>query len=513
MEFALTLNDARRVLTKENLLIAAHNTPWPDLSVKVQTKLDKVARGDIFIAYKGVSFDSHTLIGEAIKRGAACIILEDEAYLAGIDIPCALCHSSRKAWSLLMAQGWGNPHEKLKFVGITGTNGKSSTCWIIKEQLGIMNIPCILIGTGGAWIGDSFEATSFTTPDPDGLFYLLAKAVDQGIKYAVMEVSSHALVLEKLGPLKFNATAFTSFSQDHLDFHSSMSEYLEAKMRLYTHHLAGKGVLSCINVGVMEQIEARGVGGLLNGNLALYGSASEFENGAAIGLTKARNRNKTTIDALGFDGTTITFDRGDSIQSGKIPFLGDFAVSNFAAALILTEFISQKRLASDVWPKIRQVPGRLEPVKVTGSKEHPNIFVDYAHSPDALFKALKTLKQLSQGLLWLVFGCGGDRDKGKRPLMAKVAEELADRIIVTSDNPRNEAPEAILNDIMEGFNDRDSVHVELDRRCAINYAIQGAGKRDTILIAGKGHEDYQIVGTQKIPFDDRLIAKEVLLMR
>lgn len=468
----------------------------------VTTDSRAVKQGTLFIAYKGITFDGHTAIDAAVKAGATGVVLTDEKFVAAAGgVPVWVVKDGRQAWTWLTAAYFNHPERVLRFVGVTGTNGKSSTTWMIRELLRENGETALLIGTMGAWLGDEFFPTQHTTPDPPALFDLLQKAASRGVRYVVMEVSSHALVQEKLGPIRFAAATFTSFSRDHLDFHRDMGDYFQAKMRLFSERLHADGLaLFCHDIRM-----AGGEVQCTASTQVWYGDRQQC----------AKN---TTAKAVSFQslrsaytGSTLQVWQEGERREGTIGFFGLHALKNFVAALATVEFLMRKKMPPEIWKRVRPVPGRLEPA-VPHAKSGPYVFVDYAHTPDALEKTLQVLRPLCPGALWVVFGCGGDRDRGKRPLMGRIAATLADHAIVTSDNPRTEDPHAILEEIVQGM-PAAPAHVEVDRRQAIVWAVQHAAVDDCIVIAGKGHEDYQIIGQTKLPFDDRIIAREALASR
>ncbi len=493
------LLDIPDLLTRSNNLLQTRGT-FTNHAVVLRTDSRQVKAGDVFIAYKGVTFDGHTAIATVVAQGARAIVLTDPKYLTQCgDAAVAVVKDSRKAWAWLAAGVAGMSHDSMRLVGITGTNGKTSTSWLFKELLRAKGVPCLLIGTMGAWVGDEFLPTQHTTPDPDALFNLFRVAKEKGVKYAVMEVSSHALVQEKLGPLRFNAVAMTSFSRDHLDFHKDMDDYFAAKWQLFSHYLEKKAFsLICADVGEKPLKQSHKV------KPRYYGEKAALKG---LGLNPDEEI-QFELSRNTYAGSEITLADHGVTRQGSAPLFGLHALKNFTAALYLAESVLGDAIPTSLWSQIRPVPGRLEPVKTTA--KGPHVFVDYAHTPDAVEKTLRVLKPLTSGKLWVVFGCGGDRDQGKRPLMAKVAEAGADKVVVTSDNPRTENPDAIIAQIMTGFAKPDAVTSISDREKAIAHAIKHAAPEDSILIAGKGHEDYQIIGKEKHSFDDRLVAARYL---
>lgn len=473
--FSLSYPQMQEVLAEAGLLEFISHLPPTRSSLRLQTDTRKVRNGDVFICYKGVRFDSHRMIPQIAARGAAMVLIEDKRFIGQCSLPYALVKNSRAAWAHLVAKGFGQPQDKMKLIGVTGTNGKTSTAWLIKEMLTKLGEKVLFLGTIGGYLGERKLPLSHTTPDPPELFAALRQAVDEDVSYVVMEVSSIAVHQEKIAPLSFVARVFTSFSRDHLDYHESMEAYLACKLRFLT----SGGGKNYVHKDLLknELIEKA----LIPSETSSYGGDYRLratDHGGLLNL-------------------------GDRV--GEMAFMGDYAADNFVVALKVVEDLLRKPLEPALWPHIRPVPGRLEPVIASG-----HILVDYAHTPDALERTLALVKtRVKDGQLWVVFGCGGDRDKGKRPLMAKAAEDQAHRVVVTSDNPRTEDPEAILKDIRTGFRAPNSVTFRVDRREAIAFALSQMGSNDWLVIAGKGHETYQIIGTERKNFDDRDIARQV----
>ncbi len=452
----------------------------------ISTNSREISCGDIFIAYRGESVDGHDFISDVCKKKPALIIIEDESAISKISHSSwLLVENSREAWSYLCAKACGFFENDMEFIGVTGTNGKTSTVWIVKEILKKLAIPHISIGTLGIWINEDFVASKHTTPDPNVLFPLLANARARGIKLCVMEVSSHAMVQKKLSPIRFKASAFTSFSRDHLDLHGSMENYLEAKLSFFKE-LQFKDSFKLFHKSLSELTRS-------------YQQETKHIRNYGIG------ENLSYEFRDGRSELTISCPEGSRVIG--LPFIGSFLIENAYAAIAMVEAVLKLKVDEHSLIDISPIPGRLEPVIC---KNHPMVVIDYAHTPDAIEKSLQTLRPFCSQKLWIVFGCGGDRDQGKRPLMAQAAEKFADKIIVTSDNPRFENPEDIIQGILKGFNNSSKVTIELDRKIAIETAIDQANKDDLILIAGKGHEDYMEVSGKKIDFDDKKIAQAKL---
>jgi UDP-N-acetylmuramoyl-L-alanyl-D-glutamate--2,6-diaminopimelate ligase len=471
-------------------------------SWNLTTNTSEVQSGDIFLAYRGVSADAHRFIPAALSAGASAVIIENTDYLPNIpeSLSVIVVKDGRKAWAVLSAESFLNPQERLKMLAVTGTNGKTSTTWFISQCLNAFAKKCLSIGTLGARIGDEYFPTIHTTPDPPQLYGLISYALDRHAQFCVMEAASQSLLHHKLDLIGFDAAIFTSFSRDHLDLHQSMEEYFSAKWVLFDRLLKSKtDSLALINSSIAPWLNRDRV---LPNNLFWYGIGALPGKGYRIEIVE-RSMNGAAIKIFSPDNLIV---------SAQIPLLGDHLVENFCAAAIVCSVILDKKLSEIFALKLASVPGRGEVFRSCSSDAAPTVIVDYAHTPDALEKALVSLRHYASGKLIVVFGCGGDRDKGKRPLMGKIAAALADRVFVTSDNPRTEDPEKIMDEILAGFPTSEHVSVEkiADRSKAIQEAIFQSTNSDLVLIAGKGHEDYQVIGNQKIPFDDRKLVQEYL---
>lgn len=499
-----TIIENKLSLRTQNISVSV---AWNNSSVesRVITNSEKVESGDIFIAYQGVNADSHQFIKRVIKRKPRIIILEDAAFIPEDDEETVylLVRSGREAWAWLCAEAWSNPQKSMKFYGVTGTNGKTSICWYVKELLSLNKIPYLSIGTLGIF-SDSFAiAHEHTTPDPPMLFGVLRQAMQRGIRHVIMECSSHSLIQKKTGPIRFEASVFSSFSRDHLDFHQTMEEYFRAKCSLFTRLLKPTG-LAVISSDLIDKFPLAELPE--QSRLMVFSVQTDSEKKIKP------DQIVLTVMESSLHSSTVRLDVNGEIFSGKVPFCGVFHFENFLTACLLFRDMTGEFPSPDLWSKVVPVPGRLEILRESGGSG-PWICVDYAHTPDALEKALTALRPLTPGLIWLVFGCGGERDRGKRPLMGHVAEAGADRILLTSDNPRKERAEDIIVDILAGFRSKQPDFVEIDRRKAIQKAILSAGAGDVVLIAGKGHESWQQMGNDQFPFDDREVAREQLRKR
>lgn len=479
-------------LKKHGLLISAQNLQEKaERAVSFSPDSRKAGPACGFIAYSGVTSDAHKYIPAAVDAGAAFIVCEHPVSSIASNIPVYVVKSGRAAWSVLAAAACGDPQDNLTMLGVTGTNGKTSTAWMTRQLLARSGVPCVMIGTLGAWVGDHFFETKHTTPDPDFFYPMLKLALNAGIRVCIMEVSSHAIAQEKLTPVFYDAAAFTSFSRDHLDFHKDEEDYFLTKARLFNEMTKPGGTKIFCSRLTRLPTSAGGE------NTVIYGLSDTKSTHGSIG-TQLR------VDVLdeSLAGSQVKI----RTSVGQLPYFGAHALENFAAALLLADRASEKVWDERNWPDLAQVPGRLE--RVEGVKAI-DVFVDYAHTPDALEKTLLFLQKYKTAKLVTVFGCGGDRDAGKRPQMGAIATRLADKVYVTSDNPRTEDPTKIIRQIMDGTGGGAAVAL-VDRRDAIRTAIQDADSGDIILIAGKGHETYQIIGDQVLPFDDRDVAREFL---
>ncbi len=449
--------------------------------------------GSAFIAIKGTQFDSHRVVSQ-IQNQVPLVIVDQPEIFAAVTSSCLLVRDSREAWAYLEALAAENPQKGLRFWAVTGTNGKTSSVWLGHALLRQLGIKVLAIGTIGIFLGDEFFPTQHTTPDPHELFQTLKKAKEAGCTEVLMEVSSHALVQKKLAPIRFEGSLFTSFSRDHLDFHPSMEDYFLQKLSLLTDYTkaAGRRVIEnkvCFDCKRFNQE--------LPPQTVIYGP-------------KGTTSHKVySITAENIKSSEFIL-QGCSQVSFWVPLFGGFIIQNLVGCLTLLEpLLPQKpEELQELLRNLKPIPGRLEGVCKEGSPYQ--VIVDYAHTPDALESCLTCLKPLVKNRLICIFGCGGDRDRGKRPLMGQVAATYADVCIVTSDNPRSENARSIIDDIIVGMKDTRELICEEDRKLAIRIGIDMLQPGDCVLIAGKGHENYQIIGTKKILFDDRELARQFI---
>ncbi len=445
-----------------------------------------VKEGALFVCIKGAAFDGHNVAAEMLEKGAAAIVVERDL---GLDKQ-VIVDNSRAVYSPICSNFFNNPADKLKLIGLTGTNGKTTTTFLIKQILENVGKKVGLIGTVQNMIGDKIYPAKFTTPDPYELQKLFAMMVDAGCEYCVMEVSSQALAQGRVNGLRFALAAFTNLTQDHLDYHKTWENYFNSKRILFEN--ADIAVTNADDEHGMKIIEDL-----------------DFDKI----VTYAVNTNDASYVAknVSFKPSGVEYELvGDSIGRCNCPIPGRFSVYNSlcAASCALSLGIDFSDVL-DAISKSNGVKGRIEVVP-NGGRDF-TIIIDYAHSPDGLENIITSLQEIAKGRVVTLFGCGGDRDKTKRPKMGKIVAELSDYCIVTSDNPRSENPADIIKDILVGMEGINTPYTVIEnRKEAIAYAIKNAQKDDIILLAGKGHETYQILPTGTIHFDEREAVAEIL---
>ena len=484
-------------------LVSSNNAP----RVCIDSRL--VGPGDIFVAIKGTTYDGHDFINHALANGAGYILSQQPCNIK--DATVFTVDNSAKAAAALAQASKGNPASQLINLAVTGTNGKTTVAYLVRSCIANAKAACGLISTV---VYDSTAESAqalLTTPDCVTIADTTAKMLKAGCKYMVIEASSHALAQDRLASLKFTAAAFTNLAGDHLDYHKTKASYLAAKTRLFKE--LSPDATAVLN---KQSPEAKQIAAKTDAKILWYAVDAPAD------LT-------AHIESTNIGGTVFTLQYHNEKQKVVTALLGRFNVSNHlaAAGLCLAAGFDLHSIAAGL-SALRTIPGRLEKLDWDGNF---SVFIDYAHTEDALKNVLSTLRPLSRpvGKLRVVFGCGGDRDRTKRPRMAAVAERLADFVIVTSDNPRTEKPEDIIDEIIAGFEKgpliqsnglrdtryeiRDTKIIEPDRKKAIESAIKTAAKDDIVLIAGKGHENYQIIGTRKFDFSDKTIAQQCLKIR
>ncbi len=473
----------------------------------------EVVPGALFVAIRGFETDGHIFIEDAIKRGAVAVVVEENLNIEGYkNVTAVQVTDSRAVMGAFADTFYDHPSMELKLIGITGTNGKTTICYIVEEIINAAGKSPGIIGTINYRHLRKIVVPPHTTPEVVDLLKLLREMVDSGVTHAAMEVSSHALDLKRVDPCMFDVAVFTNLTQDHLDYHGTMEGYFESKARLFTELInRKKETTSVISIDdpwgkkLIPRISGKVVTFGLNSDADIYPPNFEMDTSGV------RGEMKTPEGVFEFDSN----------------LLGKHNIYNIMSAVgaAMGAGLGLDAVKSGINGKIT-IPGRLEAVDCG---QGFLVLVDYAHTDDALKNVLSTLKPLAKKKLITLFGCGGDRDKRKRPKMAKAAAEQSDKVVVTSDNPRREEPDKIIEEILKGFEGMDIVDVGAkdsafdgnekafvvipDRRKAIAFAVSVAERGDIVLIAGKGHEDYQIIGTKKYPFDDRVEAKKVLIER
>ncbi len=491
---------------------AARSAPWRELEVAaVVQDSRKAASGSLFVAVRGFHSDGHQFIPEAVRRGASAVVAEEDAVVGESGgVPVIRVPDTRRALAQIAARFFGYPSRRLAVVGITGTNGKTTTSYLVRSIIEASGQTAGLIGTIDYRIGSRVYPAPNTTPESLDLQRLLAEMAEGGVRSCVMEVSSHALALGRTEGCEFRAAVFTNLTQDHLDFHGTMEDYFRSKLLLF------KG-LAPDAAAVLNADDAR---------------SAEIRAGTrarviTFGLAESADVRPRGEIGHGFDGLRFAA----ATPAGEIeivsPLVGGYNVSNIlaAAGAGVALGIAPDAIASGI-REMRAVPGRMEKVEAGQSF---GVIVDYAHTEDALTRLLEAVRGLARGRVITVFGCGGDRDRGKRPKMGAAAVRGSDVVIVTSDNPRTEEPLAIIAGIEAGMAGagrrvetaaaaaeragRTPYFVVPDRAEAVKLAVRLAEPGDVVVLAGKGHEDYQVIGERKVPFDDREQARRALAGR
>jgi UDP-N-acetylmuramoyl-L-alanyl-D-glutamate--2,6-diaminopimelate ligase len=443
-----------------------------------------VSPGTLFFCVPGYTRDGHDFAGDAVARGATALVVE-HAVPAGV--PEVQVSSVRAAMAPAAARFYGDPTARLQTVGVTGTNGKTTTAFLVRALLESAGRRSGLLGTVKSVIGGIENEVLRTTPEAIDLQRTFREMLDAGDQACVMEVSSHALTLHRADAIHFAAAIFTNLTQDHLDFHETMEEYYAAKRKLFTDLAPTHAVVNVDDP---------------------YGARLAAELGRAVTFALEHDASfRAGAVQTGLDGSRFTVSAPDGVYELSSPLTGRFNVSNVLGAFATARSLGiPADVAIEAIAGAGQVPGRFQSVS---EGQDFAVLVDYAHTPDSLENVLRAARGVTEGRLHVVFGCGGDRDRGKRPLMGEIAARLADRVIVTSDNPRSEDPAAIIGEILVGSG--PDVEHEVDRRLAIERAVSTAAAGDVVVIAGKGHEQGQeFEGGRKIPFDDVTVAREIL---
>ena len=488
-----------------SLLSSAHiECPKSLLDIEISnivTNSNFIEHGSLFVCIKGVNFDSHTLIREAILHGASAVVVDSD--VSGFyDLPIIRVENTRVAMARLYAAFYGNPQDKLKFIGITGTNGKTTTAKMLYEILKYAGISVGLIGTIGCIstsgkldIRSGNRLANMTTPDPCELYKILSVMVEDKVEYVIMEVTSHALALHKVEPIEFDFALFTNLTQDHLDFHGDMESYYLAKRSLFDR--CRRAIINCDNI---------------------YGRRLCCELDYPLTCTqegRIATFSATEIKYNGYSGLEYKLNSRILRLRVRTQIPGNFTVMNSLMAIACAAEIGvSAHTIRKAMMSISGTDGRLQRVEL-GHKANFAVFIDYAHTPDALENLICSARGfISRGSkLVVLFGCGGERDREKRRIMGHIASTLADMTIITSDNPRSENPDDIICDILKGVNKESRYVVIPDRRSAIKYAVENAAPGDVILLAGKGHETYEIVGNEKRDFSEKQIVLEAYSKR
>lgn len=475
------------------LLLAPWNVKMSlDCDIRgLQNDSRKVLAGDLFFAYPGAAADGRQFMEKARQAGAAAIVYDPEGMskmlpLPGA-IPCVAVKDLARHLGSIAARFYHYADNPLRISGVTGTNGKTTIAWQLAQAHALLGRKSAYIGTLGQGEAYALQALDNTTPDALCLQKLLHDYQKTNIEQVCMEVSSHALALHRVDTLKFTEAIFTNLTHDHLDFHKTMEDYARAKAELFACPTLEYAIIN--NDDAYAPIMKKALNPSVR--LLTYG----LGEGALVRASKW---------TISMHGSHLNVDSPWGNHEFFLNALGQFNIYNGLSvftSLLACGYPVEEVLS--VMPKLQAAPGRMEVVA-----KNPCVIVDYAHTPDALKNSLSTLDALKEGRLWVIFGCGGDRDKGKRPMMAEAAERYADEIVITSDNPRSENPETIIDNIFEGLNPQTRALKIPGREDAIHYALEHADKKDIILIAGKGHEDYQQIGSVRYAFSDQNIVRE-----
>jgi UDP-N-acetylmuramoyl-L-alanyl-D-glutamate--2,6-diaminopimelate ligase len=465
----------------------------PDLPVSgIASDSRQLKDGFLFLACEGVSSHGLDYLSDAHNAGVCAVAWDASTASAPADVGVPMIAVENLAAHIgeIANRYYGNPSSNLKTIGVTGTNGKTTVAWLIAQCLHQLDERCGYLGTLGFGIDEMQGVKGLTTPAAVELHGHLADFLDQGATHAAIEVSSHALSQGRVDGVQFDAVLFTNLTRDHLDYHGDMQSYFESKALLFLEHTANCKIINLDSEFGTELATRCG-----QDAVTVSTHFDRFANGRPYVFVRSVVANERGSDI------TITSSWGD----GKftLPLPGDFNVANAAIVLayLLTTGVRVEQ-ACDVLQLVDAPPGRMQQISTTGS----SLYIDYAHTPNAIESALRALRPHCRGKLWCVFGCGGDRDTGKRPLMGKFAERLADRVIITTDNPRHEDPRMIIDEILAGFSNASDATIIEDRAAAIAWAIANAGPTDVVLIAGKGHEEYQEVGSERHAFSDFALA-------
>ncbi len=447
----------------------------------------KQVSNGLFVSLDGQNHKGSDYIEEAVRNGAVAVLTQEKL---NIDIPQIVVKDARASYAEFSAKLFGNPEKSMKIIGVVGTNGKTSTAKMIESILNTAGVTVGFIGTFGCFVGSEKLFDEMTTPDPEDLYRVLAEMKRLGVRYVVMEVSAHAIALKKVEPIKFEVLVFTNCTQDHLDYFSDMETYSAVKESIFTTE---KSKYMVVNVDdeLGEKIANKNMP-----NTVTYGIECPSDVFA-------------TLIKINRKSTKFVINLFDELYELKIKLLGKFNVYNSLASIICAFLLKiSPDIAKESLEKIENIEGRMEKV---GTYNGATIFVDYAHTPDGLEKSLFVLRKITSNNLFVVFGCGGNRDKSKRQIMGRVAGDIADYVVITSDNPRFEDPMAIIDQVEQGVKESTNNYISIkDRKTAISYAIKMLNAGDTLLIAGKGHENYQEIKGERLAFSDKEVVKDLI---
>lgn len=450
--------------------------------INIKSDSRKVKPGDTFIALRGLSSDGHDYIEQAIKNGAAKIIAEEGNY----SVPTEIVPDTREYLENYLSENYGHILDKMNLIGVTGTNGKTTTCFLLYQALNLSGSKTAYMGTIGFYIDQKICNLSNTTPDITEIYEMIVTAYEQGCKNMVLEVSSQGIAYRRVAGIKFDYAVFTNLTKDHLDYHQTMENYALAKQQLFKALKPnGKAIIN-----IDDQ----------------YKNYFLLENNHNI--TYGFNESDYQIIDHCLDGeiTTFKYKHQGEIKTLNSKLIGKYNVYNLmAATAVLTEMGFDDDKLVKIIPELKAPSGRLDSIRYKIN----NIIIDYAHTPDAIENVINTVREVTKGNIYVVFGCTGDRDRTKRPIMLDIVTEKCKYAIVTNDDPHTEDPNQIVADMTRGIT-RDNYEVILDRKAAIIKGINLLNENDTLLILGKGHEEYMIIGKEKIPFNDRKVVMEYL---
>ncbi len=461
-----------------------------------------IRRGDLFLACSGEKFHGLDFLQNALDAGVAAVVFDPATAaipVSDIGVPIIAVADLQQHLGAIADRYFAAPSETVKVIGVTGTNGKTTVSWLIAQCLERLGQTCGYVGTLGTGIGEIEGDEGLTTPGAIELQSRLADFRDDGAVFAAIEVSSHALAQSRVNAIRFDTVLFTNLSRDHLDYHGDMQSYGEAKARLFVDYGAKRRIIN-LDSEFGRQLAAR----FGQDVVTVSTNLEQARDGRPYVFVRSA--------VAGENGSKISVSSSWGDDELSLPLPGDFNIAN--AVIVLALLLQQDvpiGMACEVLGDVDAPPGRMQ--RVEAPDKSPSVYIDYAHTPAALDAALQALRSHCRGSLWCVFGCGGDRDQGKRPQMGNIAEQRADRIVVTSDNPRGESPGDIIAGIVGGLTNAQGAMVIEDRAAAIAWAIEQAQPTDVVLIAGKGHEDYQLIGDERREFSDYGTASAILAAR